>query len=258
MGDWDAKVYERVSEPQFRWGQRVLERLPLRDDEAVLDAGCGAGRLTELLADRVPRGRVVALDASEGMLERARLRLSRFGDRVTFVKADLAKHVERPAVDAVFSTATFHWVLEHDALFSSIHASLKPGGALIAQCGGAGNLTRLRGRTARLRASAEYAPLFADFREPWHYATPEETRRRLERTGFVDARAWLEPAATPFEDAATFREFLVHVILRDDLGRIGDEALREKFVDALVDAAGKDTPAFELDYQRLNIEAKRG
>ncbi|MGD0525827.1 MAG: methyltransferase domain-containing protein [Polyangiaceae bacterium] len=258
MADWDAEAYARISAPQLEWGQRVLARLPLGGDESVVDAGCGSGRVTELLLRRLPRGRVVALDVSEAMLAKAREHLGGFGARVSFVRADLAAHVERPPVDAVFSTATFHWVLDHDALFAALHASLKRGGRLVAQWGGRGNLERLRGRAAALRARADYAPFFAGFREPWHYATAEETQARLERTGFVDARAWLEPAPTRFESAALYREFLVHVILRDELPRLPDDDARRRYTDALVELAGRDDPPFELDYVRLNADALRG
>ena len=58
--DWDAATYDRVSAPQVEWAERVLERLPLRGDETVLDAGCGSGRVTQLLLERLPRGHVVA------------------------------------------------------------------------------------------------------------------------------------------------------------------------------------------------------
>ena len=258
MADWNAEVYARVSAPQFEWGQRVLERLPLAGDETVVDAGCGAGRLTELLLKRLPRGRVVALDASRAMLVEARSRLARFGEQVTFVRADLATHVERPPVDAVFSTATFHWVLDHDALFAGLHATLRSGGRLVAQWGGGANLARLRARTASLRASEAFAPFFGGFREPWHYATAEETEMRLARAGFVDARAWLEPAPVRFDDAASFGEFLTHVILRDELPRLPDDEARRSYVDALVDLASRDDPAFVLDYCRLNADGRRG
>lgn len=257
MAEWNAKVYERISEPQFAWGRRVLERLPLRGDETVVDVGCGAGRLTELVAERLPRGHVVAMDASAAMVEQARQRLSRFAQRVSFVRADAASYVHRPPADAVFSTATFHWVLDHDALFACIAASLRPGGLLVAQCGGGANLSRIRQRAARLRSSAELASFFEGFREPWHYATPEETRARLERAGFVDVRAWLEAAPARFDDAGSFREFVMHVVLRDDLARLPDDALRARYADALVDAAALDEPPFELDYWRLNIDARR-
>src|SRR6187431_1425343 len=87
--DWDARTYDRVADPMTRWGAAVLDRLPLRGDERVLDAGCGSGRVTELLAERLPGGRVVALDGSSQMVAAARERLAPFGDRVEYVVADL-------------------------------------------------------------------------------------------------------------------------------------------------------------------------
>jgi len=258
VADWNAEVYARVSGPQFEWGQRVLERLPLDGDETVVDAGCGAGRLTELLLKRLPHGRVVALDASEAMLREARGRLASFGEQVTFVRADLATHVERPPVDAVFSTATFHWVLDHDALFAGLHSTLKSGGLLVAQWGGGANLAGVRGRTASLRASEAFAPFFVGFHEPWHYASAEETQARLVRAGFVEARAWLEHAPVRYADATGYREFLTHVILRDELPRLPDDEARRRYVDALVERASRDDPPFELDYCRLNADGRRG
>lgn len=258
MVDWNAEIYARIAEPQFEWGKRVLARLPLAGDETVMDAGCGAGRLTEVLVERLPRGRVVALDASEAMLAQARKRLARFGAQITFVLADLGVQVQHPPVDAVFSTATFHWVLDQDALFENLYESLKPGGLLVAQWGGGANLARLRGRTAALRAGEAFARFFHDFHEPWYYATAEETRERLERTGFADVSTWLEPTPVRFEDEKSYRDFLTHVILRDELARLPDDAARDRFVRYLVERASEDDPPFEFDYWRLNADAKRG
>jgi trans-aconitate methyltransferase len=257
MADWDGKAYERISDPQFRWGLRVLERLPLRGDETVVDEGCGAGRLTEVLLDRVPRGRVVALDGSESMLETARARLGRFGDRVSFVRADAATWVSPVPVDGVFSTATYHWVKDHDALFASIARSLRPGGLLVAQCGAAGNLARIRSRSGALRASPEYARFFEGFAEPWIYATVDETRARLASAGFSSAEVSTEPAPTTFDSAASFGEFVAKVVLRDDLSRLPDDASRTRYLAAVVESAERDDPPLTLDYIRLNIDAKR-
>jgi trans-aconitate 2-methyltransferase len=257
MAEWNAEVYARVSQPHFEWGKHVLARLPLTGEETVLDAGCGAGRLTEILAERLPHGRVIALDASEAMLKKAHERLARFGDRVTYVRADLATHVQRPAVDAIFSTATFHWVLDHDALFARLFESLRPGGRLVAQWGGGANLAHLRGRAGQLRASEPFARFFGGFREPWNYATAETTRERLARAGFDDVSAWLEPSPVRFDDETSYREFVSHVILRDDLARLPDDVTRERFLGSLVEGARSDAPAFELDYWRLNGDATR-
>ncbi|MBA3328711.1 MAG: methyltransferase domain-containing protein, partial [Solirubrobacterales bacterium] len=117
----------------------VLHRLDLRGDETVLDAGCGSGRVTRMLLDRLPRGRVIAVDASPDMVGRAREEL---GPGADVRRADLAtlRLQTAESVDAVFSNAVFHWVDDHDALFASLAGALRPGGRLVAQCGGEGNV----------------------------------------------------------------------------------------------------------------------
>jgi trans-aconitate 2-methyltransferase len=152
--DWDAGSYERVSAPLEAMGREVLDRLDLDGDERVLDAGCGTGRVTAALVERLPRGEVVAVDGSPAMVEAARERL---GETVELRVADLVHlTLDRP-VDAILSTATFHWIADHDALFASLREVLRPGGRLVAQCGGAGNI-------AALKAAAE----LVGEREPQH------------------------------------------------------------------------------------------
>src|SRR4051794_1770980 len=169
--DWDGATYDRIADPMARWGADVLDRLPLRGDETVLDAGCGSGRVTERLLERLPDGHVVGLDASPSMVDAARDRLARFGDRVELLVADLGLPVplESASVDAILSTATFHWVPDHDALFAHLAAVLRVGGRLVAQCGGAGNIARVR---------AAISDAGNVWNGPWTFATPDETRGR--------------------------------------------------------------------------------
>jgi trans-aconitate 2-methyltransferase len=242
--DWNAASYDKVADPQARWGAEVLARLPLEGDETVLDAGCGTGRVTELLLARLPGGRVVALDASATMLEQARGRLARFDDRVTYVQADL----ERPLpiaepVDAVLSTATFHWVLDHDALFANLAAVLRPGGWLVAQCGGFGNVDTL------LRIATEVHP---GFHREHNFQTAEATRARLEQTGFDRIETWLSPAPTSFDTPDQFEAFLETVCLRTFIAELPAEARP-----AFVREVAARLPERTLDYVRLNITARR-
>src|SRR4051794_10766200 len=171
--DWDGATYDRIADPMTRWGADVLARLPLAGDETVLDAGCGSGRVTERLVQRLPRGHVIALDASPSMVESARSRLAAYRDRVELVVADLARPLPLPAgsVDDVLSTATFHWVSDHDALFANLARVLGPGGRLVAQCGGGDNIVRVR---AAIGAAGE------TWDGPWTFATADATRARLE------------------------------------------------------------------------------
>lgn len=259
--EWDATSYHRVSNPHVAWGGKVLDRLPLRGDETVLDAGCGTGRLTADLLERLPAGRVVALDASANMLDVAERELApRFGDRVRFVRADLqavTPELVGGPVDAVFSTATFHWVPNHDRLFRGLFSVLAPGGWLVAQCGGGPNLAALRARADALLAVPPFAEHIAGWPGPWTFATDAETAIRLASAGFVDVRTDLEEQRTPMGDEAAYREFLTTVILGDHLGRLPSEELRAALVDALAAGARADEPPFELDYWRLNLQGRR-
>jgi trans-aconitate 2-methyltransferase len=229
-----------------RWGRTVLERLPLDGGETVLDAGCGSGRVTEQLLERLPHGRVVATDAAPSMLAEARTRLERFGDRVEFVECDLGRPlpVDGP-VDAVFSTATFHWVPDHDALFANLAAVLRPGGWLVAQCGGAGNVASVQ------RVASEL--LEDGWMGPWTFATPEQTSARLAAAGFVEVETWLHDEPTPLEPGEPLETFLATVILRAHLERM-PEADRAGFVRRVAERL----PEPVIDYVRLNMVARRG
>lgn len=255
--EWDAATYHVISNPQLAWGLRVLDRLPLRGDEVVLDAGCGSGRLSAALLERVPRGRLIAVDRSANMLDEARKNLAAFGERVTYVQAELTGLVSPEPADVVFSNATFHWVLDHPALFRALHGALRPGGRLHAQCGGAGNLVRIHGFAEEVRQSPRFARWFVGWSEPWEFASAEVTRERLLAAGFTDVETSHEEAPTPFDGAESYRRFVASVVLRLDLGRLPDEAERAAFLDEIVARAGRATPAFTLDYRRLNLAGKR-
>ncbi|MGH8992028.1 MAG: class I SAM-dependent methyltransferase [Acidimicrobiia bacterium] len=239
--DWNARSYDRVSDPMTGWGRTVLDRLVLSGHERVLDAGCGTGRVTAALRERLPDGQVVALDASPSMLTEARARLG--DDRVEYVLADLARPLLLAAVDAVFSNATFHWVTDHDALFANLAAVLRPGGRLVAQCGGAGNIASV---LEAVRRAGHHGP------DPFHFAGPEDTRRRLEAAGFVDVETWLQPEPTPLEPGEPLEEYLATVALGSHLENLPPDE-RPGFVRAVA----QHLPRPEIDYVRLNILARR-
>jgi trans-aconitate 2-methyltransferase len=244
--DWDADSYERVSAPLEAMGRDVLDRLDLRGDERVLDAGCGTGRVTAALVERLPRGEVVAVDGSPAMIDQARERL---GDGVDLRVADLPElRLEKP-VDAILSTATFHWIADHDKLFARLIELLNPGGRLAAQCGGAGNVADVD-RAARTVATREpYAEALANWDGPWTFASPEDTAARLRRLGWVDVWTWPHEVRVEPDEP---REYLATVVLGSHLDRL-DEPLRESFVDAVLAEMAEPV----VVYTRLNILARR-
>lgn len=255
--EWNAASYHRVSNPQTTWGQKVLGRLTLQGNERAIDAGCGSGRLTADLLERLPQGRVLAIDRSWNMLQTARANLRPiFGRRVHFAQVALPSMPVAGWADVVFSTATFHWIHDHAALFAGIIAALRPGGRLHAQCGGGPNLAAAHALAEAVMQQPQFAPFFDGWTGVWKFASAEETRDRLAGVGFVDVSTDLEPAPTTLASPADYREFVTTVIYHAHLARL-PEALRSRFVDEVTAGAAAQDPPFTLDYWRLNIHATR-
>jgi trans-aconitate 2-methyltransferase len=216
--EWDAQTYDRVSDPQYEWGLEVLDRLELDGDEYVMDAGCGSGRVTACLLERLPNGHVLCVDASESMMAKA--------------------------------TATFHWLPDHDLLFFRLHAALKPGGRLVAQCGGEGNVAKHAVAILTVASRPEFAPHFAEMEVMWNFAPADQTAERLRRAGFDDVSCWLEEKPVQPEDPYAFT---TTVTMGPHLSRLPEE-LRRSFAEAVLEL--EDDPLI-LNYVRLNIEARR-
>jgi trans-aconitate 2-methyltransferase len=245
--DWDAASYDRVSgDVQLVWAREQLERLPLRGDEVVLDAGCGSGRVTRELVARVPHGRVYGVDVAASMVAHAQAAL---GGLATIFCQDLVELELPEPVDAVFSNATFHWIHDHDALFAALARALKPGGRLVAQCGGRGNIDAFRRLVDDVAGEAPFRPYFAGWQRPWNYAGAEETASRLQAAGLGDVETWLEPKRVEPE-----REFVKTVCLVRHIDPL-PEQLRDAFIDRVIERCG--TPLV-LEYVRLNMTARRG
>jgi trans-aconitate 2-methyltransferase len=244
---WDAATYDRISAPQQVWASEQLARVRLRGDEIVCDAGCGSGRVTRELADRLPEGTVYAVDAAPSMVAHTQGAL---GDRVVALCQDLAELSLPERLDVIFSNATFHWLPDHDVLFAALHRNLLPGGRLVAQCGGAGNIESVRVAAEDVIAREPFAAHFDGWRRPWTYATARQTAARLTRAGFSDVQTWLTDRPTPMHDG---REFVATVCLVRHLDPL-PARLRDPFIDAVM--AQLPEPLI-LDYVRLNMTARR-
>lgn len=254
--EWDARAYDKLSDPQFEWGTKLLSTIPLRGDETVMDAGCGSGRLTEELIKRLPEGRVIAADLSANMLESAKERLKWAKQGVEFARCDLSNFRLAETVDGIYSNATLHWVPDHASMFRSLFRALKPGGWLIAQFGGDGNLARLKSRAAHWGKQEPFAKFITHETDSAHYATEAETRQHLEAAGFTEIETRLHPEAVRFPNADAMRMFVEKVNLHKYIAALPDE-LAHEFSNRVVSEAANDDPPFTLDYMRLTIRAKR-
>jgi trans-aconitate 2-methyltransferase len=242
----DGAEYDRISAPLERIGREVLERLTLRGDETVLDAGCGSGRVTQALIARVPRGRVIGVDGSPEMIAAAR---SRLGDSAELLVQDLDElDLDGRRVDAILSTATFHWIGDHAHLFARLRAVLRTGGQLVAQCGEEGNNPELLAAARVVGAREPFAEHLAGWAGPWNFAGPKDTAEHLRAAGFTDVRTWLITRPAPYEN---LRDWLCTNALTAHLARLPSE-LHEPYLDAVITQLGPDP---SITYIRLNLDA---
>jgi trans-aconitate 2-methyltransferase len=218
---WNAETYEKVASPQAAWADEIIARAGIGPDDVVLDAGCGGGGVTLKLLELTPN--VIAVDADPNMVEKARATLP---DSVPVHLQSLTELDIEERVDVVFSCAVFHWITDHERLFERLHAVLKPGGRLVAQCGGQGNIQNV-------------LDVVGERPGRWLYAGPGETEQRLRAAGFTSTRAWLEPKPAVPADMVTFLETVI--LHEDDNARANAER-----VAAQID---------HIDYVRLNMEA---
>lgn len=235
---WDGGAYDAISRPQFDAGARIIDRLDVEAEALVVDAGCGSGRVTELILDKHPTVSVVALDVSASMLAVAEERLARHAERLQLIRADLADPwpLQQPA-DAVVSTNTFHWILDHERLFLAAFAALKPGGSLHAVAGGAGSLQTVRDVARRVGVTVDGVNNYADV---------ENTARRLDQAGFVDIRCRLEPEPVRFPTFEAIAAYFADAAL----------APYERGAELATQVADElDEPV--ADFVRLHITARR-
>lgn len=246
--DWDAGTYSRVSSPQRAWSEAVLDRLGLEGSETVLDAGCGSGEVTSDLLARLSRGRVIAVDGSPSMCEATAALLPE--DRAEVHCRDLTALDMDGVADHAFSNAVFHWIQDHEMLFSGLHRAIGSGGRLVAQCGGSGNVKEVEEALETVCREAAFAAELEGFESPWNFAGPDETEDRLLAAGFDEAECWLEEQVARPEEPRVFLQASGLARVREVL----DPETFEAFTDQMMSVMGQPQT---FQYVRLNIVAER-
>jgi trans-aconitate 2-methyltransferase len=243
--EWDARRYDALPLPHLRWGAAAVERLRLSGAETVVDIGCGTGRDTERLLAALPAGRVIAVDGSRQMLQQLGARLGDEGGRLRVVHADLREPLDLgEQADAALSVATLHWLPDHDLVFRSVAASLRPGGRFVAEAGGFGNIAGFRRALAAVGADTGAAL--------WNFADVETTTARLDTAGFTDIEVRLVADPARLERGEQLEAYLATVMLGTHLRELPTSE-RRPFVRAV---AGQ-LPEPVIDYVRLQISAVR-
>ena len=250
MRQWSGEDYDNLSDPMLDMVKSLFGCLDLRGDETVVDLGRGSGRVTAILAEVIPRGRLIAVDNNQSMLAVAEKQLSGF-QNVTLTEQDITNlDLGSVSADVVFSSATFHWIKDHDLLFSLIYELLADGGLLLAQCGGAGNVSKILSAANRVSGQEPFVDYLSFWQDPLNFAGPEETEELLFETGFSQAQCSLVDVAVLPRNP---RDYLSQIILGHYLEALPNE-LEDPFLDEMMVILAEP---FVADYVRLNIQARR-
>lgn len=231
MHQWDPKDYARSSGAQQSWAEELIGRLHLAGDERILDIGCGDGRVTAALAERVPKGSVVGVDSSTEMIEFASEQYADRKPKLTFLVMDAGGLSFRNEFDVVFSNAALHWVEDHVPVVQGIADALRPGGRALLSMGGKGNVADTVVVARALTQEPRWAEYFEDWFFTYAFHAPENYRTWLADAGLEPLRVELVPkdmVHTPEQFAAWIRTTWIRYTQRVPEDR------REEFVEALV------------------------
>jgi len=190
--EWNPEAYAKSSSNQLAWARELIARLGLTGSEALLDVGCGDGKVTAEIAGAVPDGSVLGVDASGANVDYARAYFppERYPN-LRFEQMD-ARRLDTPRrFDVIFSNAVLHWVDDHPAFLAGCARLIRPGGRLVISCGGKGNAAGIHAAIDRVMAAPEWAGYFEGFPFPYHFYAPADYARWLPEAGFTVERAEL-------------------------------------------------------------------
>ncbi len=254
--EFDGDKYREASSQQKAWGERLIAELDLKGCESVLDLGCGDGGLTAELAECVPDGFVVGIDASQGMIETARK--DHAARNLQFELKDINDIEFESQFDVVFSNATLHWVKDHKRLLSNVYRGLKNGGRLRFQFAGDGNCSNLIEVVRAVMGEKEYAEYFSEFDWPWYMPAVEEYRSLLDEAAFAERRVWGQQADKHFANSDQMVRWLDQPSLVPFLGCIAEKdkaRFRDTVVEQMIERTlQKDGTCFET-FRRINVFA---
>lgn len=255
--EFDGEKYEKASAHQKEWGASIIGGLTLGGHERVLDLGCGDGVLTSQIADLLPRGEAVGIDASRGMINVAR---EKERPNLEFRLKDIDSIDYNEEFDLVFSNAALHWIKDHSRLLRSVRGALREGGVIRFNFAGDGNCSNFFKVIGEAMAQERFQRYFEDFEWPWYMPSITQYRSLIEASGFRNTKVWGENADRYFSDVQTMVNWVDQPSLVPFLALVAD-ADKEEFRDYVVrrmveETIQEDKRCFET-FRRINVYAEK-
>jgi trans-aconitate 2-methyltransferase len=189
---WNASDYAKNSANQYQWAKELFPKLHLNGGEALLDLGCGDGKITVELANALPNGKVVGVDSSKEMIALANKNFAAPNHpNLRFMVMDARALTFECEFDRVFSNAVLHWIVDQKPVLAGVHRSLRRGGRLLFQMAGKGNAQAIIDILEELKQVEPWRHFFAEMAFPYGFFSAEEYRTFLQDSGLEPVRAEL-------------------------------------------------------------------
>ena len=255
--DFDGKKYAQVSTHQKEWGARLIAELDIRGAEQILDLGCGDGALTKQLATLVPEGRVIGVDASQGMIDVANARTV---GNLSFILMDINEWTLADHFDLIFSNATLHWIVDHRRLLANVYAHLRQSGVARFNFAGEGNCSNFFRVVKEVMTQDQYPTYFEGFGWPWFMPSVEEYESILADSPFRHVSVWGENADRSFPSAEALVGWIDQPSLVPFLKQIGGSdksGFRDAVVERMLQQTAQDDGTYLETFRRINVLVKR-
>jgi trans-aconitate 2-methyltransferase len=252
--EFDGQEYKKASVVQKQWGNNIISEFKLNGSERILDLGCGDGVLTAQLAALVPKGSVLGIDSSQGMLQEA-LKLQT--PTLKFELQDINNLDFEEAFDLIFSNATLHWLANHQALLNHVYRGLKKGGLARFNFASDGNCSTFINIVRETMEIPQFRRYFYNFQWPWYMPGITEYQALVKQLPFKEVRIWIEQADYYFPDADSFTRWLDQpslvpfkaVLQPPDRGFFRDWVVQQN-----LDVCRQPDGTYFMPFRRLNVE----
>lgn len=255
--EFNGKKYEKASTHQKEWGRKLIVELGLKGSEQVLDLGCGDGGLTCRIAELVPTGKVLGIDASIGMIDAA---LPKQRSNLRFRMMDINKLDFENEFDVVFANASLHWVLDHEHLLKNVYRALRVGGSIRFQFAGNGNCMNFFAVVREAISVDEFRSHFIGFEWPWYMPSVDEYSRVVESSGLRDVRVWGENADRYFQDEKEMIRWIDQPSLVPFLALVSDPhktSFRDFVVSRMIEKTKQEDGRCFETFRRINVSATK-
>ena len=240
---WNADKYKKHADFVSNLAFPVIELLNPKENEKILDLGCGDGTLAVEIEKF--NAQVIAVDLSESMVAKTQER------GIPAYVMSATELTFKNKFDAVFSNAVLHWIKDADTSIKKIYRSLKPKGRFIAEFGGYGNIKFL---TDAMQKVFNQHKEFGTFNNPWNFPKDSDYKQLLEDNGFNIEYIELIPRPTKIDDISNWLDIFANGII-SHLTQEQQSVFKQEVREILKPKIYSERDGWVADYIRLRLKA---